>query len=59
MADIAMCKQQDCEKKDTCYRYIATPNKHYQSYLWFDPRNRKDSEEYCPVYWDIEERNNA
>ena len=61
MADITKCNQETCELKDTCYRWIATPNRFWQSYFYFDPRTRKEatgSEEYCPVYWDINERNN-
>ena len=33
--DIAMCKNKNCSKKDTCYRYKAKPNPYRQSYMSF------------------------
>ena len=35
MADISMCKNENCEKKETCYRYKAEPNENYQMYNEF------------------------
>jgi hypothetical protein len=35
MPDISMCNNQDCPKKETCYRFIAKPNIH-QSYTKFE-----------------------
>ena len=32
MPDIAMCQNADCSKKDSCYRFQATPHESYQSY---------------------------
>ena len=32
MADISMCEGKGCERKETCYRFKATPNEHRQSY---------------------------
>ena len=34
--DIALCRNEDCSKKDTCYRYIATPNPYRQAYTHYD-----------------------
>lgn len=35
MPNISMCQNDKCEKKETCYRYKAEPNQHYQSYALF------------------------
>jgi len=32
MADVAMCQEKDCPKKDSCYRFRAVPD-HYQWYM--------------------------
>jgi len=34
--DIAMCQNEVCAKKLTCYRYMATPDPYRQSYAQFD-----------------------
>lgn len=33
MADITMCRGTKCPKKDTCFRYTATPDSQRQSYF--------------------------
>lgn len=33
MADITMCKGINCDKRLTCYRYLATANPYAQSYF--------------------------
>lgn len=33
MADITMCREKDCPRSKECYRFTATPNEHWQSYL--------------------------
>ena len=33
MADITMCKGNNCERKEFCYRYTATPCKYRQAYF--------------------------
>ena len=47
MPDIAMCRNKNCNKKETCYRYKATPFMH-QTYFLPDPQ-----EESCVYYWKI------
>ena len=32
MPDISMCKNEECDKKDNCYRYTAMPD-YMQSYI--------------------------
>ena len=34
MPDISMCNGGNCQKKETCYRYTATPDKYWQSYTF-------------------------
>ena len=46
MADITMCTDNHCIKKNSCYRYTATPSKYYQSY--FAEQVREDGE--CEYY---------
>lgn len=36
MPDITMCMSKDCPKKNECYRYIAKPDKYYQSYADYE-----------------------
>lgn len=48
MADITMCDDKKCKRKDTCYRFTAKPSTHWQSYFWETPR--KDDK--CNMYWD-------
>ena len=43
--DIAMCKGEGCERKDTCFRYLATPNEYRQSYVVANPKD-------CDHYWE-------
>jgi len=47
MADITMCKNKKCSKRKTCYRYMAKPDKHNQSYFL------KMNENKCEYYWEI------
>ena len=41
MPDISMCSGEGCRLKDRCYRYLAKPDKHWQSYANFDETMRK------------------
>ena len=49
MPDISMCPRTDCSKKETCYRFMATPCD-YQSYFVSSPI-KEDGE--CDYYWEI------
>lgn len=44
-----MCPGTDCPKKETCYRFMATPSD-YQSYFIHSPI-KEDGE--CDHYWEI------
>jgi len=45
MTDIAKCNNEDCPKKDTCYRWKAEADE-YQTYAEFE------GGEDCDGYWD-------
>lgn len=37
MPDIQLCQQRTCPKRHQCYRYLALPSPHWQSYMEFTP----------------------
>jgi len=45
MPDISMCLNKKCKKRNTCYRFIAEPDR-WQSYGGF---NEKDCEHYIKI----------
>jgi hypothetical protein len=47
MADITMCEGVNCDKRLTCYRYLATANPYAQSYFSETPINNGE----CDMYW--------
>lgn len=47
MVDIAMCRRRDCPRRLSCFRYLAEPEPHCQSYIVVD----KDVEDRCEMYW--------
>ena len=49
MPDIAMCKNEECPKKETCYRYKATPCC-YQTYSNF----KYEKDIGCKWFWNTE-----
>jgi len=38
MVDIALCINQTCPKRESCFRFMARPNPYYQSYGEFKPK---------------------
>jgi hypothetical protein len=46
MADITMCAGDGCPKKGLCYRYLAVPDEHWQSFFTEVPTYTKDGCEY-------------
>jgi len=44
MPDIAMCNDDSCPMKKTCYRFVAVPNEFRQSYFTESPRKGDDCE---------------
>ena len=55
MADITMCDDKDCQRKDSCYRYTATPSKYRQSYFVESPKRKKMGGYDCDYYWRVED----
>ena len=45
MPDITMCMNDDCSKKEKCYRYTAIPTPNWQSYSKFEEKD-------CNSFWD-------
>ena len=48
MADIAMCTDQECSRRFSCYRFTAPTDWLYQSMFAESPRK----EEECEHFWD-------
>ena len=46
MLDITKCDNEECTKKEECWRYTAPPEK-LQSYAHFNPENK----EKCEYFW--------
>lgn len=53
MPDIAMCANQNCPKRNECYRYTATPSPTRQSYASFQPTLGSDR---CEYFWPNDSR---
>lgn len=51
MADITMCKGNECSLKESCKRFLLIPNSYYQSYFSEIPYNKE--KEKCDEYWEI------
>lgn len=49
MPDICMCTGEDCQVKNDCYRYRATPS-HMQTYFFSPPTKGG----YCEYFWLID-----
>ena len=39
MPDITLCSNETCPINYKCYRFLAEPNKHWQSYSYFIPED--------------------
>lgn len=48
MVDICKCNGFGCTKKETCFRYLSTPDE-YQSYASYDTDN-------CDSYWEVKSK---
>ena len=49
MADITMCKDTRCPQNSRCYRYVAIPNSHWQSYFMSSPKKMDGCPEFLPI----------
>jgi hypothetical protein len=54
MPDITMCKNESCEKRYDCYRYMVKPSKYMQSYSYFENNFVGKS---CQMFWEILDKN--
>lgn len=52
MSDICKCSGDNCPVKESCYRYTAEANEHWQSYFTETP-GKYDEENvfHCDMYW--------
>ena len=49
MPDITMCQEDQCPRRNLCYRYTARPDQYWQSYF-----AKKPCDDYatCREFWD-------
>ena len=52
MADITMCRDETCKKRERCYRFTARVTPEYQSYFVDSPRQGK----VCKYFSDNEDK---
>lgn len=50
MPDISMCQDNNCPKKDTCYRFTAIPSGDYQTYGDFQWEKYNEDGNGCDFY---------
>lgn len=55
MPDITMCYGEGCPQKESCYRYLATPDEYRQSYFTTPPVKEDKT---CDYYWKYNTKNN-
>ena len=53
MPDITMCEGTGCPRKQTCYRFMATPTPMRQSYFSVPPVKKDGT---CDHYWEYKEK---
>ena len=46
MPDISMCMNEECQKKESCYRFTATPNPYSQCYIGAKPEENGECQWY-------------
>jgi len=49
MADISICEGEGCKIKETCYRFKAKPNEHWQAYIKPDIKSND-----CEHFWNLQ-----
>ena len=55
MADITMCRDKGCSKKQSCYRYNAPANFYGQAFFIESPRHQDG----CNYYWKMEKHDES
>lgn len=56
MPDITMCSNDNCIKKQECYRYTCNPNQYWQAYSTFEPISNEENRFKCKNYYPIVKR---
>ena len=56
MPDIAMCGDKECPSREKCYRFMATPSPHMQSYSHF---GREVGDAKCDSFWPVKNKGQA
>jgi hypothetical protein len=49
MPDITLCNDDKCHLKNKCYRFMAIPSNHRQSYFSQTPRIDYECDYFCPI----------
>jgi hypothetical protein len=57
MADITMCRGDDCPSKERCYRFMAIPNSHWQAFFSETPV-MLPGKDRCGHFWPVKEEEN-
>lgn len=52
MADITMCRDESCKKRERCYRFTAKACEHWQSFFVDSPREGKE----CKYFSDNQDK---
>ena len=49
-----MCDNWDCEKRESCYRYIAEPGYYQSQFMFLDDESKKAFADNCRYYWCVD-----
>ena len=52
MLDITMCRGEGCERRFACYRFVAVPNEHWQSYFVKSPIKNGSCKHFMKLFDD-------
>lgn len=56
MPDISMCISDACPKAKKCFRYMAMPNKYWQSYCEFLNEGEIKNGKECDAFWPLKDK---
>ncbi len=59
MADISMCRNQDCPLSESCYRVQAKPNEFRQAYSVFEFKSTMYKGVECDGYTPVHKKHGA
>ena len=52
MPDISKCKNTECSRRESCYRFTVPPDPLLQCYADFEPEIDNPLEFHCKYFWD-------